>query len=268
MLRRLSSHRQRGIVLVEMIVATLVATAVVGALLSAAWSIRKSIVATSHYAVSTANETRLMDYVAQDLRRAARVGMRTGNTTTVMKNYNNYVVNETNILTISVPDYYAANTPDNTAGSAFKTTRYPRATLNTSAGYNSSGIAALNGTVPWVDAVTTVASKNVTRFAPASAGSGEMEIRYFRGTATMGASSVGFFRAEYPAGATNPSQTRQIAERISDNLSTTSLVVSGRNDGLIFRLQSAFNPRYRRTGVSSTGTEAFVEVSLRNPRRD
>ena len=38
--------------------------------------------------------------------------------------------------------------------------------------------------------------------------------------------------------------------------------------GLIFRLQSHFKPRYRSSGETTTGTEAFVEVSLRNPRRD
>ena len=249
----------QGAVLLELIVASVAATAVLTALISSSLAIRRSIVGTDQFAVSSANETRLIDYVARDLRRAVRVGMLYGATNTTMKNFSNFSINETNTLTINVPDYYAANTPNNAAGSTFKTTRYPRATLNTGATYN--------GIVPWAEATALSNGKYVTRFAPVSCGSGEIEVRYYRGPRSAGG-PVCFFRAEYPSGATSPSQTREIAERVVDELSTTSLFVTGKNDGLIFQLQSNFKPRYRSRGETTVGTEAFAEVTLRNPRRD
>jgi hypothetical protein len=253
-----------------MVVATLVASVVLAALTMAAVGIRKSIAATHQYAVNVANETRLMDYVAQDLRRAVRVSMRntTSGTSTVMKNYSNYTITDTSALSLRIPDYYGSNTRDNTAGSSYKTSRYPRATLNTGTTYNGNATAKLNGIVPWADAVTTFNGKRVTRFTPASVGDGEIEVRYYRGTRSTTDGTVSFFRAEYASGATTPIQVREIAERISDNTSTTSLTVTGKNDGLIFRLQSSFTPRYRFTGATTAGTETFVEVSCRNARRD
>jgi hypothetical protein len=261
------AHGRQGIVMLELLVSSAAALALLGGLLAAAISIRKSVVATNQFAVNSANETRLMDYVAQDLRRAVRVGMLSGSTNTTMKNYSNFTVTETNILTINIPDYYASNTPDNSAGSSFKTGRYPRGTLNTSVTYNGNADTKLNGIVPWADAVTALNGKNVTRFAPSSAGTGEIQIRYYRAISTTD-SSVSFFRSEYPSGATTPSLVREIAERTSDNLSTTSLVVTGKNDGLIFLLESTFNPRFRFSGETTVGTEAYVEVSTRNLRRD
>jgi hypothetical protein len=248
----------------------LTASVVLAALTAAAVGIRKSITATHQYAVNVANETRLMDYVAQDLRRAVRVSMlnSTTGTSTVMKNYSNYTITDTNVLTLRIPDYYGSNTRDNTAGSSYKTTRYPRATLNTATAYNGNGTAKLNGIVPWADAVSTLNGKRITRFAPAGAGDGEIEVRYYRGTRSTTDGSICFFRSEYASGATTPSQVREIAERISDNTSTTSLTVTGKNDGLIFRMQSTFTPRYRFTGATTAGTETFVEVSCRNARRD
>jgi hypothetical protein len=257
----------QGAVLLELIVASVAATAVLAALISSSLAIRRSIVATDQFAVSSANETRLIDYVAQDLRRAVRVGMLYGATNTTMKNFSNFSINEANTLTINVPDYYAANTPNNAAGSTFKTTRYPRATLNTGTTYNGNASAILNGIVPWAEATALSNGKYVTRFAPVSGGSGEIQVRYYRAPRSAGG-PVCFFRAEYPSGATSPSQTREIAERVVDELSTTSLFVTGKNDGLIFQLQSNFKPRYRSRGETTVGTEAFAEVTLRNPRRD
>jgi hypothetical protein len=267
---RAGPRSRQGIALLEMIVSVLVASVILAALTAASVGVRKSIAATHQYSVNAANETRLMDYVAQDLRRAVRVSMLnlTTGTSTVMKNYSGYSITETAVLSLRIPDYYASNTRDNTAGSSYKTSRYPRATLNTSATYNGSGTAKLNGIVPWADAVTTLNGKNITRFAPSSAGNGEIEVRYYRGARSTTDGSICFFRSEYPSGAATPSQVREIAERISDNTSTTSLVVTGKNDGLIFRLQSSFTPRYRFSGETTAGTEVFVEVSCRNARRD
>jgi hypothetical protein len=259
---------QQGAVLLELIVSSLAASVVLAALVSAAISIRRSITATDQFAANSANQARVIDYLAQDLRRAVRVGMLTGGTETALKNFNNFAITETNVLTITVPDYYATNTPNNAFGSTFKTSRYPRATLNTAGPYNGNATPSLNGIIPWADAVMTVGNKQITRFSPPSAGSGEIQIRYYRGPRSVSDPSPCYFRAEYPPGATVPSQTREIAERIEDNLSTTNLLVTGKNAGQVFRLQSNFKPRYRSQGATSTGTDAFVEVTVRNLRRD
>jgi hypothetical protein len=60
----------------------------------------------------------------------------------------------------------------------------------------------------------------------------------------------------------------EIAERISDGRSTTSLIVSARNNGQVFRLESSFTPNYSRSGASPASTAGIAEVSIRNPRRD
>ena len=185
-----------GVVLVELMVSSVVALAVIAGLLSAAAAIRRSIAATNQYAVGVANESRLMDYVAQDLRRAVGVGMLTGTTYTPLKNDGPYIITETNVLAINIPDYYGSNTPDNAASSAYKKSRYTRATLNTST-FNSNAVAKLNGVVPWTDAVTVVGGKQVTRFAPTVSGTGELQVRYYRGVRSVNDPTVCFFRSEY-----------------------------------------------------------------------
>ena len=263
-------RRRSGIVLVEMMLSMMVAIVVLGVLTYASIGMSRSLSATERYITGVANENRLMDYVAADLRRAVRVSIINGSTSTTLKNSGstNYSITDTTFLSISIPDYYGANTPDNAAGSTFKTSRYPRGTLNTSATYNGNATLLLNGVVPWVDAVTTVSNKNVTRFAPSTAGTGELEVRYYRGVRSAGDATPCFFRSEYPPGSATASSTVEIAERISDDLSTTTLLISARNSGQVFQLQSSFTPTFRRQNVSSGGTTGILEVSTRNLRRD
>ena len=267
--------RRGGMVLLEMLVSMTISVVILGVLTYASLGITRSLSGTERYIVGVANENRLMDYVAADLRRALRVSVLSvsvlsGGNSTILKNTGTtaYSITDTAILVLALPDFYGSNTPDNTKGSGYKTTRYPRATLNTSSTYNGNATALLNGVVPWAQAVTVVGGKNVTRFAPGTSGSGELEVRYFRGVRSANDATVCFFRAEYPPGATIASSTVEIAERISDNLSTTTLLVSARNGGQVFRLQSAFTPTYRRQGETSAGSTGILEVSTRNPRRD
>jgi hypothetical protein len=220
--------------------------------------------------VGVANTNRIVDAIGLDVRRAVRVGVLTGSTVTPIKDTGTttYTVGSATILVIHVPDYYGSNTRDNTAGSTYKTTRYPRATLDTSGTYNGDSNTLLNGIVPWTDAQTTVSGKAVTRFAPSTAGSGELQVRYYTGQRSTTDATQCFLRSEYPPGATSPSSTREIAERITDSTSTTTVVISGSNGGQTIRLQSSFTPRFRFTGASPTASTAVVEVNLRNPRRD
>lgn len=259
-----------GFTLVETMFAMTVGAVILGVFTYAGIGITRNLSATERYIVGVANENRLMDYVAADLRRAVRVSILSGSTSTTLKNSGTttYSITDTTRLVLSIPDYYASNTPDNAKGSTFKTTRYQRATLNTSVTYNANSNLLLNGVVPWVDAQTVVAGKSVTRFAPSSAGNGEITVRYYRGVRSASDSTVCFFRAEYPAGSTTASSVVEIAERVLDNVSTTTLLISARNNGQVFQLQSSFTPTYRRTGASPATTTGVLEVSARNPRRD
>jgi hypothetical protein len=261
---------RRGILLVEMMMSLGIGVVVLGVLTYASIGISRSLSATERYIVGVANENRLMDYVAADLRRALRVSVVSGGTTTVLKETGttSYNITETTILAIRIPDYYGSNTNDNSAGSAFKTTRYARSTLNTSSTYNGNGNTLLNGIVPWADAQTIVVGKKVTRFAPSSAGTGEIEVRYYRGVRSGTDSTRCFFRSEYPVGSSTPTSTVEVAERISDGLSTTTLLIMARNGGQVFRLQSSFTPTYSRQGASSASTTGIIEVCTRNLRRD
>lgn len=265
-----TARPRAGATLVEVLVSSSIAVVVLGVLTYAALGINRSMSGTDGYLVGVANTNRILDAVAADLRRAVRVGLISGATTTPIKDTGatTYVVSGTNILSIHVPDYYGSNTPDNQAGSTFKKTRYPRATLNTAGTYNGNGNVLLNGIVPWAEAQTTVGGKAVTRFAPSSAGTGEIQIRYYTGPRSATDATVCFLRSEYPSGATTPSSTREIAARITDSFSTTTVTVSGRSAGSIIRLQSSFTPRFRPAGGSPASANAVVEVSLRNPRRD
>ena len=265
-----NNRLRKGFTLVELMMAMTVSVIILGIFTYAGLGITRSLSATERYIVGIANENRIMDYVAADLRRAVRVSTLTGGTYTVLKNSGSttYSITDTTLLVLSIPDYYASNTPDNTMGSTFKNTRYPRTTLNTSLTYNSNVNPLLNGVVPWVDAQTVVGPKNVTRFAPAASGTGEIQVRYYRGVRSASDPTMCYFRAEYPSGSAIASSTVEIAERISDNLSTTTLLISARSNGQVFQLQSSFTPTYRRQGATSAPTNGVLEVSTRNPRRD
>ena len=263
-------HLRSGFTLVETMIAITVGIIILGVFTYAGIGITRSLSGTERYIVGVANENRLMDYVAADLRRAVRVSVLTGAASTILKDTGatTYSITDTTFLVLSIPDYYGSNTPDNTKGSAFKMTRYPRATLDTSSAYNGNASPLLNGVVPWADAQTVVSKKNVTRFAPAAAGTGEIQVRYYRGVRSARDPALCFFRAEYPSGSATASSTVEIAERISDNLSTTTLLIGARSNGQVFQLQSSFTPTYRRTGETAGPTTGIVEVSARNPRRD
>ena len=267
------SSRLRAFTLVETMVALATGLAVGAVLVSASVSVQKSIAATKQYAVSVNNENRIVDYVAQDLRRALRVGRIVSGVYSKAANITDFAVSEINTLGINVPDIYGSNTPNNSRGSAFKTSRYNRTTLNTTTAFNSNAVTLLNGCVPWAEAVTTVKSKLAPRFAPVGAGSGEIQVRYFRGRRSATDGTACYFRGEYPSNSNIPnSPPREIAERIVDQRSSTALIINGYSKGstpgMIYRIHSKFTPGYRLSNRSTTGTEQYVYVALRTPRRD
>ena len=259
--------------LVEMMVSAGAGLLLIAAVASASISVQRSILATSQCATGMNNENRLLDYVAQDLRRAVRVGTISSGTYTTVRNISTFSITQSAILAINIPDYYGSNTPNNAAGSTFKKTRYDRSSLNTLAAYNSSGVGLLNGSIPYSEAVTVINSKPVPRFVPAAVGAGEIQVRYFRGPRSASDTTVCYFRGEYPSNSNFAnSWPREIAEKIVDATSTTALLVSGSSvgttQGMRYRVQSSFTPKYRSQNTSTAGTEQYVEVTLRNPRRD
>jgi Tfp pilus assembly protein PilW len=257
--------------LVETMISMAIGTFVIGGLLTGAIAVRKSIDGTERYVTGINNTTRLMDYVVQDLRRAVRVGKLVGATNTPYKNdTTGFSVTTTNILTINIPDYYGSNTPDNSLGSSFKSSRYNRTNLDSGSAYWVATNSLLNGTVPWAEAATTIGSAPAVRYAPAATSNGEIQVRYYRGPRSASDSSVCYFRAEYPSASNTPNNIREVAEKISDNISTTTLTTfvttpaSGRS---VFRVQSGFTPRYS-IFPSTSGTREVVGVTSRNQRRD
>ena len=155
-IQSLPSDGCRGFSLLQMLVSASVGMVVIATLLSGAMVLRKSFSATDRYVTGINNESRLMDHVARDLRRALRVGMLVNGTNTPFKDYNDFVVTEDSILTINIPDYYASNTPDNAEGASYKTSRYSRARLE--ATYTGNVNAKLDGIVPYDEATTSVGS--------------------------------------------------------------------------------------------------------------
>ena len=259
--------------IVEMMVAAAAGLLLIGVVSSASIGVQRSISATSQCATSMNNENRLLDYVAQDLRRAVRVGTIASGTYATARNISSFSITDSAILAINIPDYYGSNTPDNAAGSSYKVSRYNRDNLNTAWAYNSNGVSTLRGCIPYSEAATTINSRLVPRFAPAAAGTGEIQVRYFRGPRSASDRTVCFFRQEYPSNSNTPnSSPREIAEKIVDNTSTTMILVSGYSvgtaAGMRYRIQSSYTPNYRSRNTSTAGTEQYVEVTLRNSRRD
>jgi prepilin-type N-terminal cleavage/methylation domain-containing protein len=244
-----------GFTLVELLVSAGVMSVILAVLASVTIYMRKSVEATNHYLLETNNGNRMLDYVGRDLARALRVGQLVGGTNTVYKTGASFSVTETNTLTINLPDYYASNTPANTPGSAFRIDRYARATLGPT------------GYVPWGDAVTTLNNVQVPRFAPAS-GSDEIQVRYYRGPRSALDNTVCYFRREYSAAGAALAEPVEIAEQVKVGTSITALILTGLNNGQLFRVQSNFIPRFRLANASAAGTLQLREVRVQNLRRD
>ena len=97
-----SPHRHGclpGFTLVEVVMALALGSVVMAAVLAAMVFLQKSYAATEQYAVNLADQSRLMDYLTLDLRRAVNVTFTTD------------ASGQTNGLTISVPPYYSSADP-------------------------------------------------------------------------------------------------------------------------------------------------------------
>lgn len=264
--------RTAGISLVEVIMATAIGSIAMSVVIPATIAIQKSIRATDKYVMNMNAGSRLLDSIAQDLRRAVKVGRTDSGTYSKLADFTTaFAISETTQLAINIPDYYASNVPNNEAGSTYKLTRYTRDDLKTAPAYNGTMTEPiLQAVVPWSEAVTTVGNVQTTRFAPASAGTGEVQVRYYRAPRSAQDSAKCFFRGEYRPGTNTVLSTREIAEQAPGE-SSLNLFVSdpaAGDAGMVFRLQSSFTPIYQTAAPSTAGTARFVDVALRNARRD
>ena len=176
--RRQNRH---GFTLLEMAISAGLGTVLIAGLISASFAIQQSIKGTDHYITSTNDGNRLLDHVAQDLRKAVRVGIISSGTYTPVRNAASLAVSETLTLAINIPDIYASNTPSEETMTNYRVSRYNRAALNTQSAFNGNATGSiLNGCVPFAEAITTSGSKQVLRYAPSSAGTGEIQVRYTR----------------------------------------------------------------------------------------
>jgi prepilin-type N-terminal cleavage/methylation domain-containing protein len=108
---KLGTRLPGGFSLPELLVASAVSSMMLAAFLISAVSIRRSLEAIDDYGEAQADQVRLSDYVALDLRRASTVNT-TASTSTVGG------VTVTNLLTLTMPGYYNYPTATGTASSS------------------------------------------------------------------------------------------------------------------------------------------------------
>jgi hypothetical protein len=237
------SLRESGITLVE----TLCASAVLIALLAGASlgivALQKSSLGAKQYATGMNDGSRLVDYISRDLRNAMKVSRRVNGTPVTFVKGDVLELEGTNELAVNVPNYYLANTPDNDAGSTYKTARFSRSQLSgtqTHFGYNT--------------VVEIIGTRRTARYP------GNMEVRYLR-KARSGSDPVScIFRQEYESGTLVNEQ--EIAERVeSAKLTIVSI------EKQTFRITCNFASKW--TGEASRiGARQFVTVQLFNFRKD
>lgn len=259
----------------ELLMAVGTGVVVLGVFAAAAMNLGRSMFAADHYARASNDGSRLVDYMVQDLRRAVAVGVLSNGISTPLKNGSAATVSEGVTLTISIPDYYASNTPGG-AGSAFRTPRYARNDLNTDPLFNTQGPLPLNGTVQWEEGVTKVGGVETTRFSPVNLGSDQVEVRYYRAPRSRADSTICYFRAEHLPGNARPnfapeelaSWTTEGGGPVTLTIQAPDLPPADVRYGKLFLVKTSFEPQFQRCGIGTPPAEQRLTVLLRNGRRD
>ena len=103
------STRERGITLAEVLIAMTGSVLVIGALMAGSLGLQRSFHASESYANSQADERRLIDYVARDLRRA--IGLSTCGPGGVPSKLTagTLLLDDTTTLIVTLPAYYRSN---------------------------------------------------------------------------------------------------------------------------------------------------------------
>jgi hypothetical protein len=233
--------------LVELSCAMAVTMVVLAGAMTGIVSLQKSLADSTQYAAGFNDGTCLVDSVSRDLRNAIRVSRRASGTETAFTS-GFFAITETDQLVIVVPDFYQSNVPDNTSGSAYKTPRYSRSSLNPSTGATF---------FPYSDVVAVIGTMRVPNYP------GELEVRYLKRARSTQDPTICYFRQEYDGGATPVLRSEaEVSEKAdSARLSITALTRSQ------FRIVTSFSPK--RLGESRrAGTIQTSVVKLSNTRRD
>jgi hypothetical protein len=225
---------------------TIFAAAVTGVILAAAAvgsvSLQKSFVGNKHYAAGSSNGSRTIDHISRDLRNASRVSRVDSGVTTIFKT-GTLEISGTNQLVVFVPNYYVSNAPDNTSGSAYKTSRFSRSNLPTGQTY-----------FPYDNVVQVVGITRLPNYG------GLLEIRYVKKARSPEDPTVCYFRREFEGGVLRSEE--DIAEKVDSEQLT---VVAA--DPRVFRISTSFSPKW--TGERArAGTRQFSTVTLLNRRSD
>ncbi len=136
-MRRPVAH-QAGFTLVEMLIALGSSVVILGTLIAGALGLQKSMRASEEYATRQAEQRRMIDYIARDLRRSIFLGVRNGPGAARQAASGSILLSGTTTLEAVIPGYYKVNTP----GSAGFDEALPVVMLDDGADYGRDGKAA------------------------------------------------------------------------------------------------------------------------------
>jgi type II secretory pathway pseudopilin PulG len=103
--------RQHGFTLAEVMIAMTGSIVVIGALLTGSISLQQSFRASESYASSQADERRLIDYLARDLRRAIGLGVEVNGGPLIKVSAGPVRLVEGTAFVVTLPAYYRSNNP-------------------------------------------------------------------------------------------------------------------------------------------------------------
>jgi hypothetical protein len=106
---RRGSH-ETAITLAEVLIAMTGSVIVIGALMAGSIGLQKSFHASESYANSQADERRLVDWVARDLRRAIGIATSTGGGGPIRFAAGTFTLDDTQTLIVTLPAYYKSQT--------------------------------------------------------------------------------------------------------------------------------------------------------------
>ena len=283
----MTSH-SRAFTLVESMVALAVSSLLLGGVFLSYFTLQRTFAGCGQYALNVNSGDRLLDYLSMDLRRAVRVNQGPVATVNPLRGIGTrYVITDTNVLCITIPDYYSSNSPPS---AGFRSARYPYP--------GDPNYQAATSTTGWGQALFAVATKpdpkvsgqRTTAFQPPSGGLDELEVRYQRTTRALhdpvGSprdQTVCIFRSEYKNNVRVSDLAREeIAEAVEAPLTATGTpnlsafnnlsVTSQNTNGPSFLRQFGYTSRLSANSVvqnaSITSTGASTVILLRNSRRD
>jgi hypothetical protein len=237
--------KSAGFTVVELLCASALSLVVLAGASAGVVALQKSFKGSQQYATGMNDGTRIIDYISRDLRNAVKISRVQTGVATAFKT-GSLDVTGLDQLSISVPDYYASNTPMNTAGSPYKSPRFSRATLPTGSTY-----------FPYTQVVNVVGTTRVPKYP------GLVEVRYVKKVRSPQDPTMCYFRREYTGGA---AMVLSSDAEVAENVSTQTLTVSAL-DPKRFRIITNFRPKWSGE-ARRAGTQQIATVKVLNMRMD